>query len=201
MSDKYEKYDELLSKVALKDHLALHKLYDLSASSLMSVANSVVRNDDVAKDVLQDAFVIFWTKAHTYNAERGVAVGWMNAIVRNKALAYIRKHQRRAEVDIDLVSVESTTTAFVSGSSPERGLEKAQIMADIELALSGLDDSSKRAVMMAYFEGYKGEEIAIELGLPLNTVKSKLRRGLSFLRGHLERSGVTFEPSIVAPCS
>ena len=177
------KFDFLLFKVAAQDEGAFNQLYAHSVSSLKSVARSLLRNEDSVNDVLQDAYLLLWNHAHTFDPSRGCAIGWMKAVVRYRALDYlskqnkIRTHEQSTEYENDGVEL----------ASPEDKLGTYETFQSIDKALSHLDKSSKQAIVMAYYQGYKGEEIAEKLQLPLNTVKSKLRRGLLTARSHLHK--------------
>ncbi len=88
-----------LSAVAKGDRQALKRIFDAEAGRLIAIAERIVRRRDLAEDVVQDAFVTIWQKAHQYSTDRGSARGWIHAIVRNRALNILRDGKREDLMD------------------------------------------------------------------------------------------------------
>lgn len=161
------------------DRQALKRIFDAEAGRLIAIAERIVRRRDVAEDVVQDAFVAIWQKAHQYSPERGSARGWIHAIVRNRALNILRDGKREDLMDgNDLETLQEADqndtimSAWTSLDSQQR----------LKRCLDALEETRRRGILMAYVGGYSHGEIAARLRLPLGTAKSWIRRGLASLR-------------------
>jgi RNA polymerase sigma-70 factor, ECF subfamily len=179
MLDHPETLSRALSGCARGERDALRIIFESEAGRLVAVAERITRRRDLAEEVVQEAFIQIWRKAHQYEPERGSAKGWIYAIVRNRALNLVRDGRR-----IELPGEES--------------LEQMQEAAPVELAdsaydaldsqsrlracLSGLDEAKRRSILMAYISGYTHGEIAGRMRVPLGTAKAWIRRGLAALR-------------------
>jgi RNA polymerase sigma-70 factor, ECF subfamily len=172
----------LLQRVATKDQTAFDELYKKSLSSLKSVAVGLLKNEEHVQDVLQDTYILLWNNAHSFDAERGNALSWMRAIVKYRAFEELKRKKR---VGSHEVHQEYECAQDDAPDAPQLELVKHEILHDLSRRLSGLDEASHRSIVMAFYHGYSREEIADELNLPINTVKSKIRRGLMTVRDQM----------------
>jgi RNA polymerase sigma-70 factor (ECF subfamily) len=133
----------------------------------------------LAEEIVQEAFIVIWTKAHQYVPSQGSARGWIYAIVRNRALNALRDGAREElapdETLAEIASAEEAHEADLAWSRLDAGSRLRE-------CLAGLDDTKRRCILMAYVSGYTHGEIAGRLKTPLGTVKAWIRRGLSALR-------------------
>ena len=172
--------DELraaLAACAKGDRDALRRIYDQEAGRLVAVAERIVRRRDLAEEVVQEAFIRIWTHAHQYNQHCGSARGWIYAIVRNRALNLLRDGKRELTVEDvgELRDEEEASEVVAAWQSLDRNSRLYE-------CLGTLDETKRRGILMAYIKGYTHGEIAGRLRMPLGTVKSWIRRGLTALR-------------------
>jgi RNA polymerase sigma-70 factor (ECF subfamily) len=186
--------DELVADAQLAERIragqveALGLLYDRHAGVALATALRVVGKRDEAEDVVQDAFVAVWQKIDRYDAARGSLRGWIMTIVRNRAIDRVRA--RRTSVDIDDADERSLLR---TGPNPtwEDTLSRASSN-EVRAAMAALPDDQRRAVEMAYFEGYTYREVAQLTGVPVGTANGRLRLALAKLRDAL--GGTTAAP-------
>ncbi len=174
----------LLSRVARSDPLAFTRLYDRFSGPMFSLVVRIVHCPVEAEDILQEAFVIVWTRAGGYRPELASPFAWVTAIVRHKAIDRIRATVRQRKwVENDLrLQGEQSDPVTGAGALTER--EKKCL---VRTALAKLGEGEVRAIELAFFGGLTHGEIAGELGIPVGTVKARIRRGLLKLRPELTR--------------
>ena len=168
--------------LAADDLCAFRAIYDRHAAASHGLAYRMLRERAAAEDVVQEAFIALWRCRHDYRPERGSLRGWLLTITRNRAIDAIRRahHDTRTELVADR-----------DQEAPERTDEQALLhleAADICTALRTLPDPQRQAVELSYFAGLTQTEIAERLGIPLGTVKGRLRLALRKLATQLETS-------------
>jgi RNA polymerase sigma-70 factor (ECF subfamily) len=168
---------DLLRRVARRDPAAFRALYDAAAPHLFAVALRILRQRDLAEDVVQDSFVSIWERASDYEPDRGSAMGWLVTIVRHRAIDAIRRLGARPE-GASAGDAPLALLAAGSATAADRGAERRAL----DRCLDTLEDQPRRAVIEAYAFGYTHEELAARFGAPLGTVKSWIRRGLERLK-------------------
>jgi len=182
---------DLLANIARRDEASLAALYDRYHLLAFSVALRVVNDRGRAEDVVQDAFLAVWRKAASYTEGRGSVKTWLASIVRNRAIDIIRA---RRESDSD------DEAALLALADPRPAVaEQVTASLDRELihnAVRELPPHQRRAIAMAYFEGRSHSEISDVTGLPLGTVKSRIRLAMHRLREPLSEAGMA--PSAAA---
>jgi RNA polymerase sigma-70 factor (ECF subfamily) len=182
-----EQLSDLLSRCALQDQRAFAALYRHSSAKLFAVAVRITRRRDWAEEVLQESFINIWNHASGYNPAKSTPMTWMTAIVRNRALDWLR---RPREVEVD--GEQEDLMASVPDESPgpeellRRSLE-AGALADCMKQLSG---EQQRSITLAFFYGLSHGELAQQMQKPLGTVKTWIRRGLERLKGCLDARGI-----------
>lgn len=169
-------HDEALRACAQGDKSALKALFEAEAGRLLGVALRILRHRDLAEDVVQDAFVQVWRHASKFDAARGSARGWLNAIVRNRALTVLRESARE-----DVVPDAETENGQDLGLV-EHTMDRLGTNSRLRHCLGLLDEPKRQSVLMAYAFGYTHGEIAGRLKVPLGTAKAWVRRGLQALR-------------------
>lgn len=171
----------LAERIRAGDAEALGELYDRYASVALGTALRVVGGRDEAEDVVHDAFVTVWRKIDRFDAERGALRAWLMTVVRNRAIDRVRA--RRTSVDIDDADERSLLR---TGPNPtwEDALRRASA-GELRTALAELPDEQRRAIELAYFEGYTYREVAELTGVAPGTANGRLRLALAKLRDSL----------------
>jgi RNA polymerase sigma factor (sigma-70 family) len=172
----------LLERIARQDDAALKVLYRQCASKLYGLALRVVTHRDWAEDVLQEAFLSIWRSAGDYRASLSPPMAWLGLIVRSRALDLLR---RRAAERSHLTQELDETLADALADDTPSPMDTAQASEQawaLHQCLSRLDNKQREVVSLAYVRDLSHNELAQQLGLPLGTVKSWIRRGLDQLR-------------------
>lgn len=143
-------------------------------SRVYGLALTMLRDPDVAEDVAQDTFVRAWRHAATYDARRGRVPTWLLTIARNAALDRARSRPV-TPVDPDVV------TAELDRAAPNDGLDVAD-RDYLRRAIAALPDDQRRALVLAMYAGRTAREIAELEGVPLGTVKTRIRAAMGKLR-------------------
>jgi RNA polymerase sigma factor (sigma-70 family) len=170
--------DELV--LALKNHekIAIEALYDMYSSSLYGVISRIVIDTATSEDVLQETFVKIWHSFSSYSTEKGRLFTWMVNIARNLSIDKIRsKDFKNQNKNYEL---ENNVT-FID--EQRNTVYKPELMGLKEL-VSTLKPEQKSILDLVYFKGYTHVEAADELGVPLGTIKTRLRMGIQQLRKH-----------------
>jgi RNA polymerase sigma-70 factor (ECF subfamily) len=152
-------------------------LYKRFSNALYGILLSIVKDEDEAQDLLQDAFVKIWRNAAKYERSKGTVFTWMLNIARNQAIDFLRsKRAGQAKQSFSLEeSVYIAETVPAQDASQAAGQEAAEY-----LAL--LPEAQRKLMHMVYVEGYTHAEVADQTGLPLGTVKTRIRTALQSLR-------------------
>lgn len=182
MPPRDTKLEKLLSGVAEGDEAAFAELYQATASKLLGVAIRILRNRELAEEVLQEAFFKVWERAGDYNPGIASPITWMATIVRNRSLDEVRRRVIRPSGD------ESELENIESGDEhPVAALERAEDFERLLRCLDGLEPEKKEIVRLAYLDGLSREALAARFNRPEGTIKTWLHRSLALLKGCLER--------------
>ena len=176
--------DERIADARLADRIraghteALGELYDAYASKALATALRVLGDREEAEDVVHDAFVAVWRKIDRFDADRGSLRAWLMTVVRNRAIDRIRA--RRPKMDLDDADERSLLR---TGPNPtwEETLRNTSAV-EVRTAMASLPEEQRRAVELAYFEGYTYREVAEVTGVPPGTANGRLRLALAKLR-------------------
>lgn len=174
----------LLARTAQGDSRAFTALYDETSPFLFGVLLRLLRDREQATEAPQDCYIRIWRRGATYRAERGPAAAWLIGIARYRAIDVVRS--RLAHAAHLEHHASDLRDAAVPPTSPEAD---ALLMTDLD-RLSGclerLPEDQRQCLLMSFLEGYSHHELSERLGLPLGTVKARIRRGLARLRQCLE---------------
>lgn len=175
--------ENLISRVALGDRSAFSSLYDATSAKLLGVCLRVLKQRSIAEDALQDAYVKIWKGADRYVANGLSPMTWLITIARNCAIDRLRVSRRSTPADIDTV----TETLAAPGPSPEQAAIAGSDARQISTCMDELEDRRRDAIRGAYLDGQSYSDLAQKFDVPLNTMRTWLRRGLISLRECMER--------------
>jgi RNA polymerase sigma-70 factor (ECF subfamily) len=176
--------DEALVLLAARsEQTALGELYDRYGRPAYGLALRVLRDEGLAEDAVQDAFLALWRTASRFVPERGTASTWILTLVHRRAVDLVRREERRRADSLE--------------QAPEQGGNAADEEAWLRLqrervqkALRQLPDQQREALELAYYGGFTQSELAERLGQPIGTIKSRMFAGLSRLRELLGDPGL-----------
>lgn len=174
----------LLAAVARGDRGAFGELYDAWAPRLFALILRVVRDREHSEEVLQEVFLEVWRQACQFSAAKGSARAWLVTVARRRAIDRVRAVE----------ASRGRETAFAGQVAPVAFDETASVahthlaLGEVRAALDVVGEPHRTTLLLAYFSGLTGREIAVRLGVPIGTVKTRLRDGLGKLRKEL---GVT----------
>jgi RNA polymerase sigma-70 factor (ECF subfamily) len=174
--------EALIAEAAAGREDGLAGLYDLYGRRAYGLALRILRDEALAENAVQDAFLTAWRSAAAYSRERGAPSTWILTIVHRRAVDIVRREQRRrADVLEDYAEPSDDSTE-------ETVLARAE-SARVRRALAQLAPAERGLLELAYYGGLTQSEIAAELDLPLGTIKSRTFKALSRLRSLLEDGG------------
>ena len=180
---------ELIEQISAHHPAALSVLYDRFSKLLYGIILSVVRDTDDAEDLLQEVFAQVWRSASTYNAALGAPKRWLARMAHNRAIDLLRSRryqQKKLEshpTDEDDNPLDRI--ADEGGSDAWQSMVQREHSVYVTAALAGLPDAQQSLIRMAFFDGYTHQEIAGMTGIPLGTVKTRIRSGMQALRARL----------------
>ncbi|MBS1933985.1 MAG: sigma-70 family RNA polymerase sigma factor [Bacteroidetes bacterium] len=171
---------ELVYLLKERNNQAFSYLYDNYSGALYTIILQIVKESELANDVLQEVFVNIWRKIESYDASKGRLFTWMLNIARNASIDTIRsKSFQNAQKNQELA--DNVNTSMVN--------QVTQLNVDnigLKNVLLKLKPEIRSLVELAYFKGYTHEEIAQIEGIPVGTVKTRIRSGLLQLREYLK---------------
>jgi len=163
---------DLIAQTAAGDREAFSRLYDRYAPRVMGLIVKIVRNRTEADDVLQEAFLQIWAKAARFDPSRSAPDVWIFLIARSRALDKLRR----------LSSPPREGAERAEPDPPDRGLERAETAGQVQSALGHLPSEQREPIRLAFYHGLTHEQIARQLNVPLGTIKTRIRLGMSRLR-------------------
>ena len=167
--------EEVLEAIAAGDEQALGALYDRFGRAAYGVALRVLRDQALAEDAVQEAFLAVWRSADGYRRERAKPSTWILTLVHRRAVDLVRREERRRGEPLG--DPPETATAAVSEEAELRARRAA-----VQAALQQLPNDQREALELAYYGGLTQSDLAERLGVPLGTIKSRMFAGLTRLR-------------------
>ena len=181
---------ELLQRIAARDDSALAALYDRHSRLAYSLILRILRSAADADEVLQETFVRVWTRADSYDPRLGLPAAWLTRIARNRAIDRVRAKRVRAAISVEPatgVDGDAVMPEPETRITPEHELQETMTTRAVGTALAHLPAVQRQLIEAAFFDGYTHHELAARFGVPLGTVKTRIRSGLAALRGRLEQ--------------
>ncbi len=167
----------LLASVAKRDEAAFERLYEATSAKLFGVVLRILKRQDLAEEVIQDAYIKIWNSAGQFNPDLSSPITWMASIARNRAIDVVRK---RSEISIE----EEPAAMDVASDTPDPLARKdmTEELKRILECVGQLEPQRQRLVLLAYYNGWSREQLAQKFDTPLNTVKTWLRRSMVEIR-------------------
>jgi RNA polymerase sigma-70 factor (ECF subfamily) len=172
----------LIAACARRDRAAFQRLYERTSSQLLACLIRILRNRASAEDALQDVFVQVWNRAAQFESTRGSAWGWLVAIARYRAIDMRRRESRGAATALP----GENDIAIDEEPQDELMALGDRATAALTHCLGALQPRQRECIVLAYQGGLTHAEVASEVGEPLGSVKSWIRRGLAALKRCLE---------------
>lgn len=183
----------LVRRIAAGDTSALAALYDAHAALVHAVIMRVVRDHQIAEDLLQESFLRVWQHAHAYDGSLGRVRAWLLGIAHNLALNELRRQRRRPQEAHTVAGFDSRIESVAAhGADPADAAWAHARQLRVADALTKLSPA-QQVVLSLYASGHSQSEIAVTLNEPLGTVKSRMRRSLLTLREALAQEGFDVE--------
>jgi RNA polymerase sigma-70 factor (ECF subfamily) len=175
--------EELMPLIGEKDPAAFEVFYDRHGGVAYSLAYRIVGEKAAAEDVTQEAFISIWRSGARFDQARGSVRSWTLSVVRNRAIDALRSRAGKApKLTFDDEAILEQRPAEELTEEEAMRHETAQ---ELRGALGELPGEQSKVIELAYFGGFSQSEIARMLGVPLGTVKGRMRLGLEKIRGEL----------------
>jgi RNA polymerase sigma factor (sigma-70 family) len=176
--------EALVALAARSEQSALAELYDRFGRPAYGLALRVLRDEALAEDAVQEAFLALWRTAGRFVPERGKASTWILTLVHRRAVDIVRREERRRADALEHTPEPESRTAVDEEAWLRLQRERVQD------ALRKLPDQQREAIELAYYGGFTQSELAERLGQPLGTIKSRMFLGLARLRELLSEPGM-----------
>ncbi len=171
-------HDDLVVLIQKKDQKAFTYLYDNYAKALFGVIFAIIDDVEESDDALLKTFLKIWDNFDSYNSSKGRLYTWMLNVARNIAIDYTRsKHNKNKIQNVNQNVYSITNIPSEEDSFDTIGLKKV---------VDNLKEDYLTLIDLAYYKGYTQEEISKELGIPIGTVKTRIRKALLIMRGKLK---------------
>ena len=175
---------QLMARVVARDPHALRALYDRHSGMVYGLSLRILRQASEAEDLVQDVFLHLWRQASRFDAERGVFLGWLVSLTRNRAIDRLRAGRTR-DKKTDAYEAERQSDVAPPAADPNEAAYVAELREAVNAALGTLPEPQRAALELAYFGGFSHSEIAEQLDTPLGTIKARIRQGMMKLRDAL----------------
>ncbi|MEO6496233.1 MAG: sigma-70 family RNA polymerase sigma factor [Solirubrobacteraceae bacterium] len=178
--------EDLMARVREGDSAAFEVIYDRHGGVAYSLAYRMCGRKQAAEDVVQEAFLSAWRRSASYDHTRGSLRTWLLGIVHHRAVDALRRsgNDARRRVDIPVEEMDFDAEISVDAEVIER--DRAGLIRD---AMGDLPAEQRKVIELAYFGGFTHTEIADMLGVPIGTIKGRMRLGLTKLRTRFEPLG------------
>jgi len=185
---------QLMRQIEEGNQQALSALYDRYGTPIYSLSVSILGSKEQAEEVTQDVFMTVWNRAETWNPDKGKLISWLLSITRYRSIDRLRREKRAPSVlriPLDEMSHLTSHTARVDDPQWDNGRILQRLIKE-------LPPEQAQVIRLAFFKGLSHSEIANATGLPLGTVKTRVRSGLQKLKGlWLQEADTIQQPKIV----
>lgn len=170
---------ELLAQSAKGDEAAFASLYDQTARRVFGLVLRILRDQAIPEEVTQEAYLQVWQTAARYDQAKGSAASWIMTVAHRRAVDRVRSTEAVRRRDTAYHHESLTVEHDVTAASAEASMEARRV----RLALESLSPVQRHVLELAYFRGHTHTEIAVIVGIPVGTAKTRIRDGLFRLRG------------------
>ncbi|WP_420143482.1 sigma-70 family RNA polymerase sigma factor [Sphingobium sp.] len=157
--------------------MALRRVYDLTSMKLFGICLRISGDREAAEDILQDVYVKIWRRASAFDERRASPISWLAMIARNAAIDWRRAEQRHVAD-----GEEQLETIVDEAPLADNVMQQDEARRRLLACLDGLDEKQSDAIRRTFLGGLSYSELAAQLGAPLGTVKSWIRRGMQGLK-------------------
>jgi RNA polymerase sigma-70 factor, ECF subfamily len=167
----------LMAAVARGDQVAFERLYAATRAKLYGVVLRILRRGDLAEEVMQETYLRIWRNAGDFDPKVATPITWMVAIARNRALDVVRKKSE--------ASIEDEPAAAEAAAEEVNPLARREMTDELRRllgCLGQLEEDRRRLVLLAYYDGWSRDQLAVRFDAPPNTIKTWLRRSLVQIR-------------------
>lgn len=168
---------EIIAGLRAQDVRVFNCLVEQYSESLGNIIHKIVKSQDLADEVLQDAFIKAWSNIHHYSETKGRFFTWILNIARNHSIDMSRSRAYRNNLKNDTINAEIQEKCSVSDNYESIGISDS---------LKVLNSEHKKVIGLHYYQGYTHKEIAAQYGIPLGTVKTRLRTAIHQMREHFK---------------
>jgi RNA polymerase sigma-70 factor (ECF subfamily) len=182
IADRENCWQEYIREIRMSNSVAMRRLYDASSGVLYTLALRITRNSADAEEVLLDVYQHVWKNAGKFDPARGTVWRWLILMTRSRALDRLRSGGSRRERE-DLTDCQDIRS---SGPLPDEATLLNEQQKFVRHAVSSLPPEQRSALELAYFSGFTHSEIASRLGVPLGTIKTRIRMAMDKLRVALQ---------------
>ena len=189
-SQRSRDLSRLLGRAGLGDRAAFAEVYQRTSAHLFAVVLRINRDRAQAEDILQEVYVNVWRAAQSFDAAQSQPLTWLTSVARNRAIDSLRRKQAEpitqsaAFTDDEEHDVVDTLASELPG--PLEMLSRASDARALSACMEHLTAQQRQSVALAFYDGLSHAEVAAQMGQPLGTVKSWVRRALMALKGCLD---------------
>ncbi len=197
----------LMKQVIAHNSAALETLYRKYNHKIFAAVLSIVRNEEDAREITQDVFIQVWQKAAQFSDTKGTFAQWIYVVARNKAYNHLRFFATRAKDREDYYSDEEFETLYgddtISSRTPLDVMIEGETAAQVHQLIEKLPAVQRLVIIASYLKGYSQHEISDHYNIPIGTVKTWARKGMSILRtlSHAEDKPAIRVPKAMAAAS
>lgn len=170
----------LLAAIADGNPRALSRFYDLTAPIMYGRLLRMLQHPEWAKEALQDCYIRVWQHSASYSPDKGEPIQWLTGVARYRALDLIDDARKRSQRFVS--DVDCTEEWLDPEESAESRLIRLEKLVRLTQCMQTLTQNQRRCILLGYYEGRSHRELALEMNVPLGTVKAWLRRGVVKLR-------------------
>ncbi len=175
----------LMEQIANRDSKALKELYQRFSKVIYNIIFSILKKKEDSEEILEEVFFQVWEKAPQYDITKGSVYTWMLTLARNRAIDRIRSKGFKGEKSMDMAAdVEAMCNNDHTSQLDQVVLSERAV--HVKTAMNRLSSDQRQVLQTAYFEGQSQTEIATSLGIPLGTVKSRVRDGMKAMQFFLK---------------
>ena len=175
---------DVIRRVASADQGALGELYDATSPTVFGLVRRIVGDYSAAEEVIIDVYAQVWRLASAYSEEKGSPITWLLMIARSRAIDHLRSRARRVKEQER--PLEAAFDHAHPGADPETAVISGNLRQIVRDILANLEPEQVTMLQLAFFEGLSHGEIASKTGIPLGTVKTRIRAGMMRMRELLE---------------